>query len=104
MKRIKKGDEVIILTGKSKGMRGKVLRVIGEKVLVEGAQLVKKHTKPNPNANNQGGIIEREAPIHISNVALYNSVTKKPGKVGFKTLDSGKRVRIFKATKEQVDL
>jgi large subunit ribosomal protein L24 len=104
MKKIKKGDDVIVLTGKSKGMRGKVLRVLGEKLLVEGVQLVKKHTKPNPNTNNQGGILEREAPINISNVALYNPITNKADRVGFKTLDSGKRVRVFKSTKEQVDL
>lgn len=104
MKKIKKGDEIIVLTGKCKGMRGKVLRVLGDKVVVEGVQLVKKHTKPNPNTNTKGGIIEREAAIHVSNVALYNPVTKKAGKTGVKVLEGGKKVRYFKATNEQVEV
>lgn len=104
MNKIKKGDEVVILTGKSKGMHGKVLRVIEDRVTVEGAQLVKKHTKPNPNTNNQGGIVEREASIHISNVALYNPVSKKADKVFMKTLQDGKKVRCYKSTKEQVEV
>lgn len=104
MKKIKKGDEVVILTGKNKGMHGKVLLVDGQRVKVEGAQLVKKHVKPNPNTNTQGGILERESFIHVSNVALYNSVSKKADKVKIKTLESGKKVRCFKSTNEQVEV
>ena len=106
MKKIKKNDEVIVLTGKSKGVRGKVLRVLTKRdsVIVEGANLVKKHVKPNPNANKPGGIIEREAPLHISNVAIFNPVTKKADRVTFKTLNDGKKVRIFKSNEEVVDI
>lgn len=106
MNKIKKGDEVIILAGKSKDLRGKVLSVISEgtKVLVEGANLIKKHVKPNPNTNTQGGIVEREAPLSISNVAIYNPVTKKADRVGFKVLENGKKVRYFKSNGELIDL
>ncbi|MBU0744784.1 MAG: 50S ribosomal protein L24 [Gammaproteobacteria bacterium] len=106
MQKIKKGDEVIILTGKSKGLRGKVLSVVskGTRVLVEGANLIKKHVKPNPNTNTQGGIIEREASLDISNVAIYNPVTKKADRVAFKTLGDGKKVRYFKSNDELVDI
>jgi large subunit ribosomal protein L24 len=106
MHKIKKGDEVIILIGKSKGVRGSVLRVIGkgEKVVVEGANLIKKHVKPNPNTNTQGGIIEREAPLHISNVAIYNPSIKKADRVVFKVLEDGKKVRCFKSNGEQVEI
>ena len=106
MRKIKKDDEVIILTGKSKGVRGKVLRIAadGAKAIVEGANLIKKHVKPDPNTNTQGGIIEREAPLDISNIAIYNPITKKADKVGFKFLDSGKRVRYFKSNGELVDI
>jgi len=105
MHKIKKGDEVIILTGKSKGLRGKVLSVVasGTKVIVEGANLVKKHVKPNPNTNTQGGIIDREAPLDISNVAIYNPVTKKADRVAFKFLND-KKVRYFKSNGELVEV
>ncbi|MSQ68537.1 MAG: 50S ribosomal protein L24 [Gammaproteobacteria bacterium] len=105
MQKIKKGDEVYILIGKDKGKRGTVLRVLPtEKVLVEGINMVKRHTKPNPNANTAGGIIQKEAAIHRSNVALFNPMTSKPDRVGFKTLEDGRKVRFFKSNDEVVDL
>jgi len=106
MHKIKKGDEVIVLTGKSKGLRGKVLRVVaeGKRAVVEGVNLVKKHVKPNPNTNTQGGIIKREAALDISNIAIYNPVTKKADRVGFKVLDDGKKVRCFKSNGELVEI
>ena len=105
MNKIKKGDEIIVITGKSKGARGKVLKVLTAKqrVLVEGVNLIKKHVKPNPNTNTQGGIVERESPVHISNVALFDPVNKKAAKVGFKTLDDGRKVRYFKVSGELVE-
>ncbi|MDR1012443.1 MAG: 50S ribosomal protein L24 [Coxiellaceae bacterium] len=98
MRKIKKGDEVIVLTGKSKGLCGRVLNVIncGARVIVEGVGLIKKHVKPNPNTNTQGGIIEREAALDISNIAIYNPITKKADRVAFKFLE-GKKVRYFKS-------
>ena len=105
MKRIHKGDEVIVTTGRSKGQRGHVLRVVSEeKLLVENVNMVKKHQKPNPGLNQAGGIIDKESPIHISNVAMYNPVTGKAERVSFKSLEDGKKVRIFKSTGEAVDI
>lgn len=105
MKRIHKGDEVIVTTGRSKGQRGHVLRVLGEeRLLVENVNMVKKHQKPNPGMNQAGGIIEKESPIHVSNVAMYNPVTGKADRVSFKSLEDGKKVRIFKSTGEVVDI
>lgn len=110
MKRIKSGDTVIVTAGKSKGHVGKVLRVVSgtlEKVVVEGANMMKKHVKPNPQLEQKGGIISREAPLHVSNVALYNPVTKKADKVGFKFLEkegNTLKVRYFKSNNEIVDL
>jgi large subunit ribosomal protein L24 len=104
MKRIKKGDEVIVTTGRSKGQRGHVLRVLGEKLLVENVNMVKKHQKPNPAMNQGGGIVEKESPIHQSNVALYNPGTGKGDRVSFKTLEDGRKVRIFNSTGEAVDI
>ena len=107
MKRIKSGDEVIIVAGKSKGHIGKVLRVIDESVVVEGGNLIKKHVKANPQQpENKGGIITREAPLHVSNVAHYNPITKKADKIGFKYLESdgvSKKVRYFKSNNEIID-
>lgn len=98
MKKICKNDEVIVITGKDKGKKGKVLRVIDNaKVIVEHVNLVKKHTKPNPAKNIVGGVVEKNMPIHISNVAVYNPETKKAGRVGFKEED-GKKIRVFKST------
>jgi len=110
MKRIKKGDTVIVVAGKSKGHVGKVLSVITgtlEKVVVEGANMIKRHVKPNPQLEQRGGIISREAPLHVSNIALYNPVTKKADKVGFKFLEkegTTTKVRYFKSNNEIVDL
>lgn len=108
MKRIRSGDEIIIIAGKSKGHVGKVLRVVDDnKVVVEGGNLIKKHVKPNPQKpENKGGIISREAPLHVSNVAHYNPVTKKADKVGFKYLEidgAVKKVRYFKSNDEIID-
>lgn len=106
MKRIKSGDTVIVITGKSKGHVGKVKRVVGEDVVVEGANLIKKHVKPNPQLEQKGGIITREAPFDASNVAIYNPVSKKADKVGFKFLEKdGKKhkVRYFKSNSEVID-
>jgi large subunit ribosomal protein L24 len=105
MKRIRKGDEVIVITGRSKGQRGHVLRVVGEdRLLVENVNMVKKHQKPNPAMNQSGGIVEKESPIHVSNVSLYNPGTGKGDRVGVKTLEDGRKVRIFKSTGEAVDI
>jgi len=107
MKRIKKNDTVIIIAGKSKNHVGKVLRVLDNKILVEGANLIKKHVKPNPQAQEPGGIKTMEAPFHSSNAALYNPITQKADKVGFKFITAeGKtnKVRYFKSNQELVDL
>jgi large subunit ribosomal protein L24 len=104
MNRIRKGDEVVVTTGRSKGQRGHVLRVVGEKLLVENVNMVKKHQKPNPAMNQGGGIVEKESPIHRSNVMLYNPGTGKGDRVSFKTLDDGRKVRIYKSTGEAVDI
>ena len=105
MKRINKGDEVIVTTGRSKGTRGHVLQILdSERLLVENVNMVKRHTKPDPGRNKQGGIVEKEASIHISNVALFNAGTGKGDRVGFKTLEDGNKVRIFKSTGENVDI
>ncbi len=105
MKRIHKGDEVIVTTGRSKGQRGHVLRVLGkDRLLVENVNLVKKHQKPNPSMNQAGGIIERESPIHVSNVALFNPATGEADKVTFKSLDDGRKVRVYRVTGEAVDV
>lgn len=105
MKKIRKGDQVQVLAGKDKGKRGVVVRVReDDRVVVEGVNLIKRHTKPNPNIGTAGGIVEKEAPLHISNVAIFNPVTSKPDRVGFKTLGDGRKVRIFKSTKEVVDI
>jgi large subunit ribosomal protein L24 len=106
MYRIKKGDEVVVLTGKDKGKRGVVLRVMNdvEKVLVENINMAKPHTKGNPTQGTPGGIIEKELPIHLSNVAIWNPVLNKADRVGIKTLEDGKKVRFFKRNNEVVDI
>ena len=105
MKKIRKGDEISVLAGRDKGKRGAVLRVLdNDRVIVEGVHMVKRHTKPNPQANVSGGIIEKEASIHISNVALFNPVTQKPDRVGIKTLEDDRKVRFFKSNNEVVDI
>jgi len=104
MNKIRKGDSVIVITGKDKGKRGVVLnRLDADHVLVEGVNRVKKNTKPNPMKGQQGGIVEKEMPIQISNVALFNPATQKADRVGFKTLDDGRKVRVFKANGEVLE-
>ncbi len=103
MRKIKKNDDVIVIAGKDKGVRGNVLSVLGDYLLVSGVNRVKKHQKPNPVKGLTGGIIEMESGIHVSNVALYNAAENKGARVGFKTLEDGRRVRVFKSTGEVVD-
>lgn len=104
MQKIKRGDEVVVLTGKDRGKRGKVSKVMSDdRYLVGGINIIKKHQRPNPQAGVAGGIVEREAPIQKSNVALYNPATSKADRVGFKFLEDGRKVRIFKSTGEVID-
>jgi large subunit ribosomal protein L24 len=101
--KIKRDDEVIVLAGKDKGKRGKVRKVIGtERLIVTGVNRVKKHTKANPQAGIAGGIIEQEASIHVSNVAIYNAQTNEADRVGYK-IEDGKKTRVFKSTGESID-
>ena len=103
MRKIKREDEVIVLAGKDKGKRGKVQRIVDEsRVIVSGINMIKKHQKPNPQANVAGGIIEKEAPIQLSNVAIFNAATNKADRVGFK-VEGDKKVRIFKSNGENID-
>ncbi len=105
MNKIRKGDQVVVLTGKDRGKRGTVLRVLdNDRVVVENVNVVKRHTRPNPGRGVTGGIIDKEASIHVSNVALLNPTTGKPGRVGFKMLADGKKVRYFKQGGEVVDV
>lgn len=105
MRKIKKGDEIIVITGKDKGRRGTVTMVMeNDRVMVENINLVKKHAKPNPMQGVEGGIVEKEMPLHISNVMLFNPATKKGDRVGIKTLEDGKKVRYFKSNGEVVDV
>jgi len=104
MKKIRRSDEVVVIAGRDKGRRGKVLNVLSDdRLLVAGVQVVKKHQKPNPQMGKPGGIVEREAPIHVSNVAIYNASTGKPDRVGFRVLEDGKKVRVFKSSGEPLD-
>jgi large subunit ribosomal protein L24 len=104
MQRIRKGDEVVVLTGRDKGKRGTVLRrVDAQFVIVEGVNRVKKHQRPNPMKGLTGGIVDKDMPIHVSNVALFNPATKKADRAGTKRLEDGRKVRVFKANGEQVD-
>ena len=105
MQKIRKGDEVIVLTGRDKGKIGEVLRVLPDgRALVNDVNVVKRHTKPNPMKGIQGGIIEREAPIQLSNLAIYNPTTKKADRVGVKRLEDDRKVRYFKSNGEVVDI
>lgn len=105
MQKIKKGDEIIVTAGKDKGRRGNVLGLLDNgKILVEGANLVKKHVKPNPMKGDQGGIVSKEMPLDRSNVMLFNPATNKGDRVGIKALDDGKKVRYFKSNNEVVDV
>jgi len=103
MRKIRKNDDVIVIAGKDKGNRGNVLRVLGEYLLIAGINKVKKHQKPNPVKGLAGGIVEKELPIHISNVAFFNAATNKGDRVGIKQLEDGRKVRVFKSNGEVVD-
>ena len=104
MNKIKKGDDVVVRTGKDKGKSGRVTEILGNnKILVEGINQSKKTQKANPNTGVSGGIISKDMPLDISNVGIYNPSTKKPDRVGIKILDDGKKVRYFKSTNENVD-
>lgn len=101
--RIKKGDHVVVIAGKDKGKRGDVVRVIGEKVVVANINIIKRHTKPNPQAGQAGGVVEREAPIHASNVMPFNPATGKGERIGIKTLEDGRTLRVFRSSGEALD-
>jgi large subunit ribosomal protein L24 len=104
MNKIRKGDQVVVTTGKDKGKRGTVLRVMpSSKVVVEGINRVKKHQKPNPMKGMTGGIVEKEMALHVSNVAIFNSASSKADRVGFRVLEDGRKVRFFKSNGEVVD-
>ena len=104
MRKIKRDDEVIVIAGRDKGKRGKVVKVLtDDRLIVSGVQLVKKHQKPNPQMGVAGGIVEKEAPIQASNVAIFNSATGKADRVGFKVQEDGTKVRVFKSSGEVVD-
>jgi large subunit ribosomal protein L24 len=105
MRKIKNDDEVIIIAGRDKGKRGKVSKILkDDRLIVSGVQMVKKHQKPNPQAGVEGGIIEMEAPIQSSNVAVFNPVTEKADRIAFKILEDGRKVRVFKSNGEVVDV
>ena len=101
--RIKKGDQVVVNAGKDKGKQGEIVRVDGDRVVVAGLNIVKRHTKPNPQAGVAGGVVEREASIHISNVNVVNPATGKGERVGFKVLEDGRKIRVFRSSGEVVD-
>ena len=104
MNKIRKGDEVVVITGREKGRRGTVIKVLpNDRVLVENVNMVKRHTRPNPQRGIQGGIVEKEAALHLSNVMLWNPIVKKGDRVGIRTLADGRRVRFFKSNDEVVD-
>lgn len=104
MRKIKSDDEVIVIAGRDKGKRGKVVKILkDDRLIVSGIQIVKKHQKPNPQAGVQGGIVEMEAPIQISNVAIFNPATEKADRVAFKILEDGQKIRVFKSNGEAVD-
>jgi len=104
MERIRKGDEVVVVSGKDKGKRGVIVRRVDkDHVVVEGVNRVKKHAKPNPMKGQTGGIVDKDMPIHISNVALFNQQTQKADRIGFKALEGGRKVRAYKSNGEQID-
>jgi large subunit ribosomal protein L24 len=104
MRKIKKGDNVVVIAGRDKGKRGDVARVVDDThVIVNGVNQVKRHTKPNPMKNQPGGIVTKEVPIHVSNVAIWNPVTQKPDRIGFKFLEDGRKLRFFKSNGEQIN-
>lgn len=105
MVRIRKGDNVVVRTGRNRGKRGTVMRVLRDnRVVVEGVNVAKRHMRPNPQRGTQGGIIQKELPVHISNVGVFNPATGKADRIGFKWLEDGRKVRIFRSTGEVVDV
>ena len=105
MARIRKGDDVIVRNGRNRGKRGTVLRILADdRVLVEGVNVVKRHTRPNPQRGTQGGIVQKEMPVNISNINIFNPATGKGDRVGYKWLDDGRKVRVFKSTGEVIDV
>ena len=100
--RIKKGDQVVVIAGRDKGKTGDVVRVLGDKVVVSNVNIVKRHTKPNPQAGQPGGVIERESPIHVSNVMLFNPASGKGERVKTKVLENGERLRVFRSSGEAI--
>ena len=103
MNRIRKGDQVIVIAGSDKGKKGEVVRIAGDKVVVQNINIIKRHTKANPQTGQAGGIIEREAPMHVSNIMLLNPVSGKGEKVGFKVLEDGRKLRVFRSSGEAID-
>jgi large subunit ribosomal protein L24 len=104
MRKIKKGDSVVVIAGRDKGKRGDVARIVGDThVIVNGVNTVKRHTKPNPMKNQPGGIVSKEAPIHVSNVAIWNPVTQKPDRIGLKLMEDGRKLRFYKSNGEQIN-
>ncbi|HET9750063.1 MAG TPA: 50S ribosomal protein L24 [Casimicrobiaceae bacterium] len=104
MRKIKRGDNVVVIAGKDKGKRGDVAKYVDDThVIVNGVNTVRRHTKPNPMKNQPGGIISKEAPIHISNVAIWNPVTQKPDRIGFRLMPDGRKLRFFKSNGEQIN-
>ena len=103
MNRIKKGDQVVVTTGKDKGKKGDVVRVLGDRVVVSNINMIKRHTKPNPQVGPAGGVVEREASMHISNIALFNPASGKGERIGFKVLEDGRKLRVFRSSGEALD-
>lgn len=103
MSKIRRDDEIIVIAGKDKGKRGRIVKMLaGDRVIVGGINMVKRHTKPNPQAGTQGGIVEKEAPLHISNIAIFNPETSKADRVGFK-FEDGVKIRVFKSNQQPID-
>jgi large subunit ribosomal protein L24 len=104
MRKIRKGDNVVVIAGRDKGKRGDVARIVDDShVIVNGVNTVKRHTKPNPMKNQPGGIVTKEVPIHVSNVAIWNPVTQKPDRIGFRLMEDGRKLRFFKSNGEQIN-
>jgi large subunit ribosomal protein L24 len=104
MRKIKKGDRIVVIAGRDKGKKGDVARIVDDAhVVVSGVNTVKKHAKPNPMKNQPGGIVTKEMPIHVSNVAIWNPVTQKADRIGFRVLDDGRKVRFYKSNGEQIN-
>ena len=104
MRKIRKGDNVVVIAGRDKGKRGDVARIVDDThVIVNGVNTVKRHTKPNPMKNQPGGIVSKEVPIHVSNVAIWNPVTQKPDRIGFRLMEDGRKLRFFKSNGEQIN-